>query len=449
MNDFERELRNSLAENARHAPSGDGLAERIIAEAWRSVPEQRSRRSRWRAWLLPAIAAACVAGLVAAIVVVASLQRPKTHSANTPSYPPTPRSTGAPASSTAAQTTMAPLSRATSSALTSTTPAAGSIPKGFRVADLTFVGTQQGWAIGGKCATDPSQGCSALLSTPDGGEHWDSVGSLPPGVEHIRFANDLTGYAYGPNALYMTTDGGANWGHRQSGGADALETLSGNVIRVTDQGNCPPGCSYQVLTAPVGSEQWQKAQLPGSTSGDSVLLSRTGDAAYLLIQQHPAGGAGSQQPTLLASPDNGRTWNKLNTPCPQDSGEVDASLMTTADDGSVTLLCTPRGGSGSQFTVTSTNGGTGFATGPRGALGKNVVWALGAASASVLLVSADDTYRSPDGGKSWHRLGAGRPGQLSWIGFENASVGRAISRDGHTIWTTYDAGQSWTPHTFQ
>jgi hypothetical protein len=462
MSDIERELRESLAENARRAPAGDGLAERIIADAQfgRGAHDRRSGRSRWRAWLLPAIAAACVAGVVASIAIVASLQHPKTHSANTPSFSVTPPTGGA-ASSTAPVTTTAPSSsHGASGASTSAVPGIGPVPKGFQAADLTFVSTEDGWALGsGQCFKNPSQSCTALLRTSNGGKDWMSVMNPPAEVgtcdlciAHIRFANDKIGYAYGRNVLFMTTDAGTHW-IPQKGGADALETLSDNVIRVTDGGGCPPGCSYQVRTAAVGSEQWQAARLPGTVSGNSVLLNRTGHAAYLLIQQHPAGGAGMQQPTLLTSSDNGRTWaNPGHTPCPQDSGrsgEIDGSLMTTAEDGSLSLVCTARGGPPSaQFTVTSTNGGTTFRPGSRGAFG-DMAEALGAASSSVLVVSADDMYRSTDGGQSWHPLGAAGPGKASWIGFESATVGRAISANYRTIWTTTDAGATWSNHTFQ
>jgi len=460
---MERELRDSLAENARRAPAGDGLAERIIAEALfgHGTRERRTARSRLRAWTLPAVAAACVAGVVASIVIVASLQHPKTQAANTSSPHTTPAPTSAATSSAPVTSTPPASSNAISSAPTSTGPGSGPVPQAFHVTDLTFVGPDDGWALGSsQCLNTPAQRCTALLRTSDGGQSWRSITNPPanigascadPCIEHIRFADKKIGYAYGPNALFMTTDGGAHWA-RQSAGADALETLSGNVIRVTDNGRCPPGCRYQVLTAPLASDRWQPSQLPVSASGDSVLLNRTGEAAYLLIQQHPAGGAGTQQPTLLTSSDKGRSWTYRNTPCPQDPGrygEVDGQLMTTAEDGSVTLVCAARGGSAStQFTVTSTNGGATFPRGSRGAFGA-LAGALGAASNSVLLVCAADTYRSIDGGKTWHPLGSTGPGRVSWIGFENGSVGRAVSADSRTIWTTTDAGATWTGYTFQ
>jgi photosystem II stability/assembly factor-like uncharacterized protein len=101
-----------------------------------------------------------------------------------------------------------------------------------------------------------------------------------------------------------------------------------------------------------------------------------------------------------------------------------------------------------QFTATSHNGDTPFPPGSTGAF-KGMASAIGAASGSVLLVSADDTYRSTNGGQAWHPMGTAGPGQVSWIGFETSSVGRAISGDGRTIWTTTDAGATWTKYTFQ
>ena len=58
-------------------------------------------------------------------------------------------------------------------------------------------------------------------------------------MQHIRFANQSIGYAYGPDALYMTTDGGTNWVRQAGMGADALETLSGNVVPRSRSGRLP------------------------------------------------------------------------------------------------------------------------------------------------------------------------------------------------------------------
>ena len=104
-----------------------------------------------------------------------------------------------------------------------------------------------------------------MVRTTDGGVTWHGMKPPPsanvpmlvcedPCIQDIRFATDQIGYAYGPSAFFMTTDGGVTW-QRAPGGADALETLDGNVIRVVDQvgGGCVPGCDYNVETAPIGS----------------------------------------------------------------------------------------------------------------------------------------------------------------------------------------------------
>ena len=475
--DFERAVRASLAENARHAPDGADLAERIIdaADHPRTVSDpHRTHPSRWRGWTLPLVAAGAVAAVVGAIVGAAQLH----HTSASPGTTlPTPGLTTAGASTSAPVSSPAPSEQGTTTTATAPPtatavqgPAGGPVPKAFHVADLTFVSSVDGWALGtGECFNTPGERCTALLRTDDGGRAWQSVPNPPanvavdgsncatPCVAHVRFANKLVGYAYGPAALYLTTDGGQHW-TTLDGGADALETLAGNVIRVTTEGGCsPPGCTYRVLTAPNGSSQWHQAAAPrAKLSGSGVLLGRTRTTAFLEILKHPAGGAESQQPTLLTSTDDGRNWTDRGTPCPQDpgpTGEVDADLMATAADGSVTLLCTPRqaGSASGPFTVTSADGGAHFQPGGRHELGSAPISALGAASASVLLASSDDTYRSADGGQSWRRLGANAgstPGPVAWLGFESTTVGRAISSDGRTVWTTLDAGKTWSPHAF-
>jgi photosystem II stability/assembly factor-like uncharacterized protein len=280
-------------------------------------------------------------------------------------------------------------------------------------------------------------------------------------VEHLRFATATTGYAYGRDALYLTTDGGRTW-QRQPGGALALETLSGNVIRVST--GCLPGCPMAIQTSPIGGTTWTTSDTiqPGMSPG--VALVRTGHAAYVAVFGHTSGGAVNATTKLWTSSDDGAHWTDRGEPCPQSgditqggsaSLEYDTTRIAAAPDGSLTALCTQRQASdgsaslGWQFTVTSTDGGHTFTAGARQALGSAPVSALAAASARVILVSSDDTYRSTDGGRSFTRLDAesgSSPGKASWLGFESATDGRAISADGRTLWTTHDAGATWTAH---
>jgi photosystem II stability/assembly factor-like uncharacterized protein len=392
-------------------------------------------------------------------------------SAAGPSHSPAEvSSTQSPSSSAPASTTtpVAPPSKSTS------TPPPPSIA-GLQVADVTFVGSA-GWALGTAACRTGSGRCAAIAHSTDSGKSWRGFSSpkvnvfVPsissaesckdPCVGSIRFATTKVGYLFGSaplssadrGALFMTTDGGRSW-TRQAGGADALESLDGNVIRVVDKGGCPPGCTYRVQTSAIGGTSWKTVALPGAPGGgDGVQLVRTGHVSALEVYANPAGGANNETAVLWTSVDNGAHWTRRGEPCPQSSGgEVDSRTLSSAPDGSLTILCTSRTASGNSFTTTSTNGGASFHPGSRTALGGGDISAFGAASSKIFLVSSDDTYRSTDGGRHFARVGSnsgGSPGQLAWLGFASTTLGHAVSIDRRTIWTTTDSGRTWNGAAF-
>jgi photosystem II stability/assembly factor-like uncharacterized protein len=55
--------------------------------------------------------------------------------------------------------------------------------------------------------------------------------------------------------------------------------------------------------------------------------------------------------------------------------------------------------------------------------------------------------RSTDGGASWHRV-AGPDLGVSFVGFESPTVGRVVTDGGRSIWTTTNAGKTWTEKVF-
>jgi photosystem II stability/assembly factor-like uncharacterized protein len=301
-----------------------------------------------------------------------------------------------------------------------------------------------------------------MVRTTDGGSTWRSMRPPPanvalatcadPCIEGLRFANDRIGYAYGPDALFMTTDAGKSW-QPMTGGADVLETLDGNVIRVSTK--CLPGCDYSVQIAPIGSSAWHPVALPGpqTAMNSGAVLARTGSRAFIDVLGHVSGGAGNAESVLYSSADDGASWQRRGEPCQQTAGnEIDSIGLTSAADGSVTVLCARRGASSAQsdFTETSVDGGTSFHVARPNTLGSGTT-AAWSASRSVLFAMNDVLYRSGDGGRSWRPVQHYGQGPLtaSWIGFESATVGRAVSADGRTIWTTRNAGLTWTPHTFR
>ncbi len=100
-----------------------------------------------------------------------------------------------------APVTASPSAAAATSPPTSGSPstqAAGPID----VQDVSFVSTDQGWALGS----------GELVTTTDGGASWIRLPGPPAGAAHIRFASPEVGYAWTTNgSLWITTDGAASW----------------------------------------------------------------------------------------------------------------------------------------------------------------------------------------------------------------------------------------------
>lgn len=471
--DLDPRLRAELRAWADEAPPASALTARIVHGAGQTPPRTRP------AWLLPAIAACIVflvvGGTVGGIALVrhhsAHPQTPVTTVGTTPPAPsPIPSAPNSPSASPTSTPTTAP---PPSTPVPAVGPVGGPVPAGFVAHDLTFVSTTEGWALGtAPCATAP---CTSLVRTVDGGRTW--VGIRPPVVglsgvdscvsvacvDHVRFATPLVGYLFGLSVTYLTTDGGTTW-TRLSGGTFTLEIANGTALRATSPGGtaCLPGCPVTVLRSTVGSTVWTPVLnlSSGQVGTDTgVQLARTGHAAYLAVYGHTSGGAQAAHTGLWVSLDDGLTWTARGEPCPQagTAVEIDATALTTADDGSVTVLCTVRSGGNSAVAV-SVDGGRTFHAGK--ALDRIEI-AVGSASSSVpLLVGSvngqEALVRSTDGGANWlvvAQAGTAPTGgtqQPGFLGFESATTGRWVAAAyPHTVWTTTDAGATWTPYTFR
>jgi photosystem II stability/assembly factor-like uncharacterized protein len=437
------ELRASLARHAREAPRGDLLAERIIHETGR-----RDGRARlgWRTWTLPLIAAGAVAGIVAAVVGIENYHP-------SASAPPVAGRSPVPDVSPSVALSVSPGPEDSATAMTGQ---AHPELHDIRIMDLTFASENEGWALGSAdCLHGPGR-CSALFHTK-GAQWWSMPNSTPFNVpdvstgcsyrcvSHIRFANSQVGYVFGPSALLMTTDGGRHW-TPQDGGALALESLDNNVIRVTASppSGCPGPCNIGVETAQIGSTRWTPVPVDVSSAVD-VVLARGGPYAYLLVTRNPAGGAGSATSTLYRSSDGGQSWQQSGEPCPQAGGEVDSYTITAAPDGTPTVLCANRTDQTRRWVAASANHGASFPAAGTAIPGAPTL--IAQPSDTVLLAAGDGLARSTDGGRTWHAV-QGVSGQVSWLGFESPTVGRAVSATGGTIWTTRNGGRTWTAFHF-
>jgi photosystem II stability/assembly factor-like uncharacterized protein len=248
----------------------------------------------------------------------------------------------------------------------------------------------------------------------------------------IRFANGRIGYAYDPSVLFMTTDGGRSW-QRQSGGALALETLDGNVVRlVSPHTGCPGPCDVRLQTAPLGSSTWSTVPSgSGRIDAAAVQLARAGQEVYVLVKQH----AGAS--TLITVSDTGSGWRADGDPC---AGTPAVGVaVAAAPNRRVAVLCRSATGSGERLAVSSDAGAHFSLTAGTLPIGADLL--AGDSRAVLLAGGTDGVYRSADGGASWARVPG--LGAVQFVGFESAAVGRAVSADGRTIWTTTDGGASW------
>jgi len=460
-------LRDGMAAETRQLVAGPDFTERVIGRALTADGGQpdwpQQRPPGWQNWILPAVAAVLVGLLVGSVLLGTKLlhssgsQGPA--SSSTISQPAPSSSPSGPSSAPATHSS-APSSHTSAPTHAGIGPVGGPVPPGFTGYDLTWVSNDDGWALGtAPCGNPP---CTSILRTTDGGKSWvgipapraflaptDTCNSGCDRISNLRFANRLVGYAFGPNAFYLTTDGGASW-HQQAGGyAYGLEIVAGSVLRISAQAaGCEPGCQFRVQRAAIGSDSWQDVPLPSGGRSARAQLAASGSTVVLVTRANTAGGAEDATSVLFTSLDGGTSWQKLGEPCPRaGGGELDTVQATVAPDRSISVLCQPRQ-SGQAFTMTSTDGAHFVAgTPPPGADG-----GLGAGSASDLVVVAQDRfYRSTDSGAHWTAVEPGPPGD-TWIGFESATVGRVLGPrsnggpDG--TWTTTDGGQSWTFHSF-
>jgi hypothetical protein len=445
-------LRDSLHRHAVDAPRGDLLAERIIHTA-QQVPEsdRHRRRHGWRTWTLPLVAAGAVGAVVTAIVGIQNFH-------TTASNPPGPGTQQPSLFHTEQPTPQPTLHGSTTDAPPSAVRSGGPGElTNVHITDLTFVGDNDGWALGSAdCLDGSGDRCIAMWRTTDG-RHWTSMSGeqfnvvgmqdcADPCVQHIRFANDNVGYAFGENAFFMTTDGGGSW-QRQPGGAIQLETLDDNVIRVTgSDSGCPGACIGGVETSAVGSSDWTPSNFqPDQSSVGSVELGRgNGGFGYLLAMRNPAGGANDETSTLYRSTDSGLTWHSVGEPCPQAGQEVDSTSVAGGDGGRVTVLCAERTAPHRISVATSADGGAHFTAGPALPFGP---WTTITGDPDTVLVAAGiEMVLSTDGGATWQPVSEVFDG-VSFVGFESPLVGRAVSDHGTRIWTTRDGGATWQPAT--
>jgi hypothetical protein len=447
--EFDRLVRDAIADVAAAAHPDPGLAERLVAAPpdGRPVANPAPRR-RVKRWALPLLAAASVVGLAVGIAVVAKIAGEQHHSRpvhrNAPVPPPT-------------------------------APTPPARPH-FRAADISFADAQHGWALGdARCASGRRADCPALLATSDGGTSWRAL-SVPKGlvstfddascgtngsvagpcVDAVLFANDADGYLWSLHTMYWTTDGGRTWRHyvdpaHDWDGATRMVVAGDAVVRIAPTQQCSSGCPGAIETAPVGTTQWRV----GAPSTKAVgLFSSNLTTIASMVYLFAGGTADNASAGIFRSEDGGRNWTPVASGMcgaakDPEQDPFSAVDSTVADDGALVVSCL---GARTGSVRVAVPGSASF-SGPRPYPRVGTVELEAARSARGLTV-ADTShafaghriettfYATTDGGRSW-RPTATIPVRGDSLRFISGTRGSAIAGNGSGFYLTDDGGFTW------
>jgi len=347
---------------------------------------------------------------------------------------------GTTASSPSTSTTT--VASTTTSPPTTTTPApvvgppGGPIPTGFQATSFTAVSLNAWWMLGtARCLTG-SGTCGAILRTNNGGSTFAGIPSPPVGASdlfQLRFASPIDGYVFGPE-LWQTSDGGATWANVPiPGQVTELEAADDEAYALVTSAGSATSTSNELLTAPVGSQQWRQVPTPAPL-GYGAQFALSGPNLYVL------GGNGDQ--VLLYSSDQGAQFSQRVDPCTAGLG----GSLTAAVDGSSTLWAACPTGMMADATL-STDGGVTWRVAMATGLFPNSLKLVAASSSVALASPAPETLsgavvRTTNGGSTFAVVQSGSsPSAISWVGFSDPSRAYAILAGG--LVESIDGGATW------
>jgi hypothetical protein len=324
---------------------------------------------------------------------------------------------------------------------------------------MTFVSASDGWVLGtAPCAVQP---CTSIVRTTDGGASWVGIpapkfpldpSSWQTGLNYLRFANTLDGFAYG-SELWATYDGGASWQQvPMPGRIGDLETAAGVVYAaVVGQDG-----AVTIYRSPASGGAWTPvpglpAAVPNPSDTPPISLGRItlhGTAAWIIL--------GGQ----LYATQTGVTWVHEPVTCAPQYAMAGTAAYSSEQ---LTLLCAGNSGMGSEakMVYSSSDGGAGFTlmrawAGPGDQFD---VLAEPTPQHIFLATFSAATWLdvSSDGGSTWGTALTIDDGGLGWsdFGFTTPTQGDAIEgKVGNpaggtsSMYMTWDAGQTWHEITF-
>ncbi|MGA9112954.1 MAG: YCF48-related protein, partial [Candidatus Dormiibacterota bacterium] len=352
--------------------------------------------------------------------------------------------------SAATSSPSAPASATSSATISPATPASTPIA-GFAAASVTFVSSDDGWALG------TVGGALALARTQDGGSSWTSLTPPPThfsgqgveassGVSGIRFANTENGWAYGPE-LWATQDGGSTWTEISLPGVAAgspvwsLETSGGSVAAAVQATGT---ASLDIETSAVGSSAWSLSPASvevGAGPIPSPQLVLQGSAGWLLENDRTVvGGARLQS----------GSWSSWTPACSTEGGAAALAASSSQDLLAVCDVGAYTSSSPAEDAFVSTNGGSSF-TGLSASLPSGCQGSATLASASSSLAAAGcgaEVVATFNGGGSWVPVYSGPSGtSIAYVGFTTTTQGVAIATAAGsaagTLLMTRNGGANW------
>ena len=372
------------------------------------------------------------------------------------------------------------------------------MPAGFQPVSVTFVSPLAGWVLGvGDCGT---QACVAIARTRDGGHTWQGIpaprttlsgvaigglatsvvagvapaGSAGAGVSGLRFADELDGWAFGPD-LWATHDGGTTWHRISIPGESQARVVALEVSGGYAYAAVYPSAStstVRIASSPVGTDAWTLSQVSvplGAGPVPSSQLVMAGGAGWLL-QVDRVVVAGAQIGA------GRRSWTDWSPPCAQAQGPA---VLGASDVSNLFAACDVGEWGGTlqgETLYASTDGGATF--NPRGGtLPVQSATSIAAADPRTIFVGGLGSEASGgaalagsfDGGYSWRLLLATGQVPITYVGFTTPTQGVAIAAAGPgsgdvggasagpggltggitgTMYMTFDGGQTWSTVSF-
>ena len=310
------------------------------------------------------------------------------------------------------------------------------------VLDADLVDPLRGWALLGVCERANNQCRAWVESTADGGRSWGGAVTVGPKFDggdgdsprHIHFASMTDGFVYGLGNAYATHDGGKTWS-QMPGEFSSLLSITGFATIWELLQPCSSGsrCPIAVRTSVDGGRTWwAAAALPRELQPDRVVA--FGRSGLLL--------AGPGKGDMAITGDGGRSWRSIAGRCALDNP---GNSVATADGTEIWQVC----GAQTLGINVTTDGGAHWVSRQNPAVGNLVGPFVVSPKLGMALLIASTTEAgivsellvSQDRGASWKSV----PGAKGFGAIVFCETGEAWTSDGYgNIWASADDGLNWT-----